>query len=210
MNLWGYGIILQVFFFFAVLRLYQIPFTDCHAFIFLWCIVALRVFFVAWCTVSLMFEIDRAAQEPMSSETIVSERSTCSLLAWRVRACFYVCLFCAAWNLFGDVCFIDFYLSHNTFEDFGTIDSVLHPSDIFDFGKSWPVKLAQSGGWMYPYGRLQRAILSTLGLFQLGAGNVAWRRALYWHTVSALSAERFTLASLSQQFCRQLFTTIPK
>ena len=71
-------------------------------------------------------------------------------------------------GIFGDVCFIDFYLSHNTFEDFGTI-AVLHPSDIFDFGKSWPVKLAQSGGWMYPIWALATSYPLYLGLIPTGS-----------------------------------------
>ena len=73
--------------------------------------------------------------------------------ARRVRTCFFVSLICAAWNLFGDVCFIDFYLAHMTFEGFGTIDhavTISRTGNIFDFNKAWPVKLAQASGWMYP------------------------------------------------------------
>ena len=41
-----------------------------------------------------------------------------------VRQCGLVALLCGAWNLLGDLCFMDFYLAHMSFEGFGTIDMV--------------------------------------------------------------------------------------
>ena len=65
-----------------------------------------------------------------------------------VQKCGMVALLCGAWNLFGDLCFMDFYLAHMTFKDFGTIDSVSRSGNLFN--KDWPLRLAQAGGWMYP------------------------------------------------------------
>ena len=67
-----------------------------------------------------------------------------------VQQCGVVALLCSAWNLFGDLCYIDFYLAHMTFEGFGTIDSVSRPGNLFNFNEEWPLQLAQAGGWMYP------------------------------------------------------------
>lgn len=67
------------------------------------------------------------------------------------QLCLAVALLCGAWNLYGDVCFIDFYLAHMTFDGFGTVASTPRPGNLFDFSKSrWPLQLAQAGGWMYP------------------------------------------------------------
>jgi len=67
-----------------------------------------------------------------------------------IRKCFAVALICAIWNLFGDICFIDFYLAQMNFDDFGAIDSESRPGNLFDFDHDWPLQLAQAGGWMYP------------------------------------------------------------
>ena len=97
--------------------------------------------------------------------------------ARRVRTCFFVSLICAAWNLFGDVCFIDFYLAHMTFEGFGTIDhavTISRTGNIFDFNKAWPVKLAQASGWMYPIWALTTSYPLYVGLSRAGS----WRCSL--------------------------------
>ena len=59
-------------------------------------------------------------------------------------------LVCGIWNLFGDICFIDFYLAHMNFDAFGAINNVSQPSNLFDFNQEWPLLVAQAGGWMYP------------------------------------------------------------
>ena len=70
-------------------------------------------------------------------------------MAWTpVQKCGVVALLCGAWNLFGDLCFMDFYHAHMTFEGFGTIDSVSRPGNLFT--EEWLLQLAQAGGWCYP------------------------------------------------------------
>ena len=59
-------------------------------------------------------------------------------------------LVCGIWNLFGDICFIDFYLAHMNFDAFGAINNVSQPGNLFDFNQEWPLLVAQAGGWMYP------------------------------------------------------------
>ena len=67
-----------------------------------------------------------------------------------IQTCTAVALVCGIWNLFGDVCFIDFALAHMSGDGFGTTNNEYRPSNLFDFSQDWPVKLAQAGGWMYP------------------------------------------------------------
>uniref|UniRef100_A0A7S2A3E7 Uncharacterized protein n=1 Tax=Ditylum brightwellii TaxID=49249 RepID=A0A7S2A3E7_9STRA len=67
-----------------------------------------------------------------------------------IQTCAAVALVCSIWNLFGDICFIDFYLAHMNFDAFGAIDNVSRPGNLFDFDKDWPLLVAQAGGWMYP------------------------------------------------------------
>lgn len=67
-----------------------------------------------------------------------------------IQTCAIVALICGIWNLFGDVCFIDFALSQMSGDGFGTIDYEWRPSNLFNFNQNWPMKLAQAGGWMYP------------------------------------------------------------
>jgi len=67
-----------------------------------------------------------------------------------IRICAALALVCSIWNLFGDICFIDFYLAHMNFESFGTIDKVSRPGKLFDFSQDWPLLVSQAGGWMYP------------------------------------------------------------
>lgn len=89
--------------------------------------------------------------------------------AWTpVQQCAFVALLCSIWNLFGDLCDIDFYLSHMSFEGFGTIDSASRPGNLFDFNESWPLRLAQAGGWMYPVWAFSTAYPLYVGL--RGAG----------------------------------------
>lgn len=67
-----------------------------------------------------------------------------------IQRCAAVSLICSIWNLFGDVCFIDFSLANMSSDGFGTINNEYRPSKLFDFSQNWPVQLAQAGGWMYP------------------------------------------------------------
>ena len=90
-----------------------------------------------------------AASQVQDHLPIVSAWATA--MAWTlVQQCFLVSLFCGAWNLFGDLCYMDFYFAHMTFEGFGTIDSVSRPGNLINFNENWPLQLAQAGGWMYP------------------------------------------------------------
>lgn len=67
-----------------------------------------------------------------------------------IQTCAAVAIVCSLWNLFGDVCFIDFALAQMSGDGFGTVNNEYRQSIIFDFSQDWPVKLAQAGGWMYP------------------------------------------------------------
>jgi hypothetical protein len=87
-----------------------------------------------------------------------------------VQQCGLVALLCSAWNLFGDLCYMDFYLAHMTFEGFGTIDSVSRPGNLFNFNEDWPLQLAQASGWMYPVW----AFATTYPLY-VGLSGAGWR-----------------------------------
>ena len=90
----------------------------------------------------------------------------------RVRQCGLAALLCGLWNLFGDLCFMDFYLAHMTFDGFGTIAASPRPGRLFDFSEDWPLKLAQASGWMYPVWAVATAYPLYVGLHTAGA---AWR-----------------------------------
>ena len=95
-------------------------------------------------------------------------------MAWTpVQQCGFVALLCSAWNLFADLCYMDFYFAHMTFEGFGTIDSVSRPGNLFNFNETWPLQLAQASGWMYPVWAFATAYPLYVGL--RGAG---WRCSL--------------------------------
>ena len=79
-----------------------------------------------------------------------------------------VALLCSAWNLFGDLCYMDFYMAHMTFDGFGTIDGSSRPGNLFNFNETWPLRLAQASGWMYPVWAFATAYPLYLGL--QGAG----------------------------------------
>lgn len=72
-------------------------------------------------------------------------------MSWTpIQVCASVALFCSIWNLFGDIYFIDFYLAQMNFDGFGTIDTVSRSGNLFDLKQTWPLRVAQAGGWMYP------------------------------------------------------------
>ena len=90
-------------------------------------------------------------------------------MAWTpLQRCGLVALLCSAWNLFADLCYIDFYLAHMTFKGFGTIDTTSRPGNLFDFNENWPLQLAISSGWMYPVWAFATAYPLHVGL--RGAG----------------------------------------
>jgi hypothetical protein len=95
-------------------------------------------------------------------------------MTWTLlQQCGLVALLCSALNLFGDLCYMDFYLAHMTFEGFGTIDSVSRPGNLFNFNKDWPLQLAQASGWMYPVW----AFATTYPLY-VGLRDSGWRCSL--------------------------------
>ncbi len=67
-----------------------------------------------------------------------------------VQLCGFVSLICSLINLFGDICFLDFYLAHLNFDGFGTFDHTSRRGNFFDFQQEWQLRLAQATGWMYP------------------------------------------------------------
>ena len=85
-----------------------------------------------------------------------------------VQQCGLVALLCGAWNLFGDLCFMDFYMTHMTFDGFGTINNVSQPGNLFNFNENWPLQLAQAGGWMYPVWAFVTAYPLSVGLCDAG------------------------------------------
>ena len=85
-----------------------------------------------------------------------------------LQRCGVVGLLCSALNLFADLCFMDFYFAHFTFEGLGTIDRTSREGNLFDFDAAWPLQLAQASGWMYPVWALATAYPLYVGLH--GAG----------------------------------------
>lgn len=74
-----------------------------------------------------------------------------------IQTCAAVALVCSIWNLFGDICFLDFSLAYMNFDGdgtFGAIDQVSRPGNIFDFNQQHhqdlSLLISQAGGWMYP------------------------------------------------------------
>ena len=92
-----------------------------------------------------------------------------------IQLCGVVAVACAAWNLFGDLYFIDFYLAHMDFEGFGTIDRApaRRRGRLFNFDADspWQLRLAQAGGWMYPVWALATTYPLYVGL---SAGKRGW------------------------------------
>ena len=66
-----------------------------------------------------------------------------------IQLCGAVGLVCAAWNLFGDLYYLDFYTAHLSDQEFGLIrdPSELQRSYLFQFDANnwWVVFLAESG-----------------------------------------------------------------
>ena len=96
-------------------------------------------------------------------------------MAWTpIQVCGVASLLCSALNLFGDLCYIDFYIAEMTFSGFGMINSVARPGNLFNFNESWPLQLSAASGWMYPIWAAATAYPLYIGL--RGAGS--WRCSL--------------------------------
>lgn len=96
-----------------------------------------------------------------------------------VQICGAVGLLCSAWNLFGDLYYLDFYTAHLGDQEFGQIRDL---SDVqagrlfrFDSGNWWVVFLAQSGGWMYPIWAFVTAVPLYMGLSSPEQGPSFWK-----------------------------------
>jgi hypothetical protein len=84
-----------------------------------------------------------------------------------IRICGGVSLVCAAWNLFGDLYYLDFYTAHLSSDAFGMISTTPQSGYMFDFTSNrtaWLVYLAQSGSWMYPFWAFATGYLLHVGL----------------------------------------------
>mmetsp|Transcript_15454 Transcript_15454/g.22919 ORF Transcript_15454/g.22919 Transcript_15454/m.22919 type:complete len:172 (-) Transcript_15454:322-837(-) len=66
------------------------------------------------------------------------------------QTCGIVGLICSLLNLFGDICFMDFYLAHMNFDGFGSFDHTSRPGNFFNFQQERHLRRAQATGWMYP------------------------------------------------------------
>ena len=96
-------------------------------------------------------------------------------MAWTpIQLCGVASLLCSALNLFGDLCYIDFYIAEMTLEGFGRINSAARPGNLFNFNESWPLQLSAASGWMYPIWAAATAYPLYIGL--RGAGS--WRCSL--------------------------------
>lgn len=86
-------------------------------------------------------------------------------------------LACSAWNLFGDLYFLDFYTAHLSNDEFGAIrdSSDLQAGYLFQFNSDnwWIIFLAQSGGWMYPIWAVATTVPLFMGLHV--EGNTYWK-----------------------------------
>jgi len=103
-----------------------------------------------------------------------------------IRTCGAVGLACAAWNLFGDLYYLDFYTAHLSNQEMGMIRDDLQAGYLFQFTNSnwWVVFIAQSGGWMYPIWAFVTAVPLYMGLLQREDDNnynnssrIFWRQA---------------------------------
>ena len=98
-----------------------------------------------------------------------------------VRACCVVGFLCSAWNLFGDLYFMDFFTVHMREETFGMIREEKKSGYLFQFNprNQWLVFLVQAGGWMYPIWAMTTAIPLYIG-FQAEenetSGAISWKK----------------------------------
>ena len=69
-----------------------------------------------------------------------------------VRVCGAVSLFCSAWNLLGDLYYLDFFKAYMADDTFGVVRETLSQGRLFDFSSTnlWLSICVQAGGWMYP------------------------------------------------------------
>jgi len=70
-----------------------------------------------------------------------------------------------AWNLLGDLYYMDFFTAHLSDEAFGMIQEEQQAGYLFQFhqGNQWLVFLVQAGGWMYPIWAMATAIPLCIG-----------------------------------------------
>lgn len=85
-----------------------------------------------------------------------------------LQTCGVVGVFCAAWNLFGDLYFLDFYTAHLSDQEFAMVRDNMQQGFLFNFNNNnnngWAVFVAQSGGWMYPVWAFVTAVPLYMGL----------------------------------------------
>ena len=69
-----------------------------------------------------------------------------------IRVCCVVSLFCSAWNLLGDLYYLDFFKAYMVDDAFGVVRETLSQGHLFDFSSRnvWLSILVEAGGWMYP------------------------------------------------------------
>lgn len=82
-----------------------------------------------------------------------------------VRACCVVGVLCSAWNLLGDLYFMDFFTAFLSDEAFGMIRDEPQSGYLFSFDQNrlWWIYFVQAGGWMYPLWGVATAIPLYIG-----------------------------------------------
>lgn len=83
-----------------------------------------------------------------------------------IQICGAIGVACAAWNLLGDLYFLDISTAALSSEEFGKILMDKKDGYLFHFNSDnwWVIFLAQSGGWMYPIWAFVTAVPLYMGL----------------------------------------------
>ena len=96
-----------------------------------------------------------------------------------VEQCGAIGVLCAAWNLLGDLYFMDFFTVHMKPDEFGAIADQSQSGYLFfdeeSFGWAF---VAQSGGWMYPVWAFVTAVPIYIGLQE--SGDSSKREQFWW------------------------------
>lgn len=93
-----------------------------------------------------------------------------------IQACGAVGLACSAWNLLGDLYYLDFYKAHLSDDEMGMIRQDFRAGYLFNFNDSnwWISFIAQSGGWMYPIWTFVTVVPLYMGLTRRDGTTTFW------------------------------------
>lgn len=103
-----------------------------------------------------------------------------------VQSCGAVGVACAAWNLFGDLYYMDFYTVHLSDQEMGMLREDQQAGYLFQFNSSnwWIGWIAQSGGWMYPIWAFVTVVPLHIGLKNKGEEEGGSAVSSFWKQVA--------------------------